>query len=119
MATCNDTGKMTFEAGGNISRGARVKMSGTDTVVAAGAGEQSIGVALDAVASGGRVSVKLWNAPGTHVVLTDAAIAVNTEVYGAASGAVSTSASGAKLGIMVEATTGAGEGEMRYLRPEA
>ena len=119
MATQNDTGKMTYEAGGAISRGARVKMSGTDTVVAAGAGEQSIGVALDAVASGGRVAIKLWNAPGTHIALADAAIAVNTEVYGAASGAVSTTASGAKVGITFEASSGAGEVEIRYLRPEA
>lgn len=116
----NDTGFKTFLTAGAITQGARVKLSAENTIVVAGAGEQSIGVALEACASGGYCTVKMYTAPGTFMVQTDAAIAVNSEVYGAASGQVSSSASGAKIFKILKASSGAGGlVEAQYLRPEA
>lgn len=82
-------GIRTFTAGEALSVPyLRVKLS-SGAVVAAGASDQDIGIALRAVASGEPVAVKLRNFPGSTAMVAAKAITAGTSVFTAASGKLS------------------------------
>lgn len=105
MATTNENGIRTFTAAGAIPKHSRVKLTSTENqvdVAGLGASDTDLGTALDeAFAAGDVISVKLKTAPGTHKVIAGGDYAVAADVYGAASGKVSTSASGSIIGQLV------------------
>lgn len=103
-------GIRTFTANGAITSKARVKLTGASItspvqVELAGAGEQHVGVAEFAAASGTLVAVKLRTYPGTHEMVASKVIAQGATVYGAASGLVSDAAVGSAIGEAVEAAS--------------
>jgi len=104
-----DGPKRTFLAGGAIAQYARVKLSGSYTVIEAGAADTDIGTAETLVASGEEVDVRLANAQGTVYMIAGAAIAANASIYAAANGEISTVVSGPILGTALEAATAAGD----------
>ena len=109
MNTRNDSGFKPMIVGtGGVVRNTLVKLSSA-TVVTAGAGEDSIGVALDTVAVGGYVTVKLWSAPGTFCINAAGAVTSGAAVYAAASGYVDDTVAGEKIGTALEAATAAGD----------
>lgn len=105
MSQFDDSGHKTFKAAGAISKGARVKISAAETVDNAGLAEKCIGTATNqAFAAGDRVTVKLRSANGTHKAIAAAAIAAGAEIFSAAAGKVSVSASTAfREGFAMEA----------------
>lgn len=107
-------GIKTFLAGEALAEKVRVVLkSATVTdppeVVAAGAGEQHIGVTEYAVESGDPVAVKLRSFPGTHEVTASKAIDIGETLYGSAAGKVSDEASGNAIGVALEAAAGDGQ----------
>ena len=101
-------GIRTFTANGAITNKARVKLTGGSTtdpvqVEIAGAGEQHIGVAEYAAATGTLVAVKLRTYPGTHEMVASKVIAQGATVYGAASGKISDAAVGSAIGEAIDA----------------
>lgn len=109
MNTRNDSGFKPMLVGtGGVVRNTLVTLS-SGTVVTAGAGEDSIGVALDTVDAAGYVSVKLWSAPGTVCINAAAAVASGAAVYAAASGYVDDVVAGDKIGTALEAAAAAGD----------
>lgn len=103
----------TFTAGAALSKFSRVKLS-SGVLVAAGVGASDdlleIGVVEDATfASGDIVRVRLRSAQGTTKMIAAAAIGAGVAVYGAASGQISTTASGGAIGISMEAATAAND----------
>lgn len=105
MSQFNDTGTKTFKSAGAITKGARVKISAAETVDNAGLTDKCIGTALnDTFAAGERIAVALRTKPGTHKCIAAAAIAAGAEVFSAAAGKVSVSASTAfREGFAMEA----------------
>jgi len=104
-------GIKTFLAGEALGEKIRVKIQDatvTDPpqVVAAGAGEQHIGITEYSVSSGDPVSVKLRNCSGTHEVQASKSITKGTVIYGSASGKVSDAAVGSAIGIALEDSAG-------------
>lgn len=101
MPQSND-GRKAFEAGEALARAVRVKLSSA-TVVAAGAGEKAIGTTTEAKASGDFINVRLdhWSVEAT----ASGSIAENADCYNAASGAVSATISGPRVGIALEAAS--------------
>jgi len=107
MHVQNDTGFRTFLVGtGGVTVYDRVKLS-SGTIVVAGAGEDSIGIAQETKAADAYGTVKLWSAPGTFVCRSAGAITSGAAVYGAAAGEIDDTVSGNKLGIALEAATDA------------
>jgi len=109
-----NSGLRTFIAGEDLAENIRVKIEGGTTmdppeVVAAGAGEQHIGVTQFAVVDGTPVTVKITATPGTVEVVAADSFARGAVLYGAASGKVSDTASGSSIGIAVEAATATGD----------
>jgi hypothetical protein len=109
-----NSGLRTFIAGEALGENIRVKIEGGTTmdppeVVAAGAGEQHIGVTQFAVADGTPVTVKITATPGTVEVVAADSFSRGAVLYGAASGKVSDTASGSSIGIAVEAATNTGD----------
>ena len=98
----------TFTAGEAItSRGLCVKLS-AGKVVKAGAGEQPIGVTKDiAAGDGSLIGVRLLRP--TVRMISGGVIAIGDVLYPAASGRVAAVQSGMRLGIALNATTGAAE----------
>ncbi|MBS0187108.1 MAG: DUF2190 family protein [Planctomycetes bacterium] len=110
MATENLTGFKNMLAGAAIARGDRVKLTAANTVQTAGLGEAAIGIAQDAIASGGYGTIALF-AGRTFKMRAAGAIAAAALVYGRASGEVddlSTSAGNA-IGWANEAATAQGD----------
>ena len=110
MSQQNDTGVKTFEAGAAIAIHTRVKIA-SGVLAAAGIADKDIGVtAAASFASGDKVPVILRSKQGTHKAIAAAAITAGAEVYTAASGKVSVSASTAYLrGIALEAAGADGD----------
>lgn len=109
-----NSGLRTFIAGEDLGENICVKIeSGTTMdppeVVAAGAGEQHIGVTQFAVADGSPVTVKITATPGTVEVVAADSFARGATLYGAASGKVSDTSSGSAIGVAVEAATAAND----------
>ncbi len=103
-------GIRTFTANGAIAAHTRVKPTAASTTVpcqveTAGAGEQHIGVAEYAAATGTLVAVKLINFPGTVEMVAAEAIEVGDTVYGAASGMAKDTSDGSAIGIAIEQAT--------------
>jgi len=111
----NDTPMLNAIAGEALGKYVRVKPSvGSSvtspiTVVAAGVGERGIGVTRAAVASGEKIAIQLYNKQGTIFMVAAAAITALANVYPAASGQASSTASGIALGQALYAATGAGQ----------
>ena len=107
-------GIRTFTANGAITSKARVKLTAASATVPpqveiAGAGEQHIGIAEYAVATGELIAVRLRTYPGTHEGVAKEALAVGATLYGAADGGVKDSSDGTAIGISLEAATGVGD----------
>lgn len=107
-------GIRTFTANGAITNKARVKLTAGSTtspvqVEIAGAGEQHIGIAEYAVATGELVAVKLRTYPGTHEGVATEVLAVGATLYGAAAGGVKDTSDGTAIGIALEAATASGD----------
>lgn len=95
-----------FTAGGAITANNLVKLSGAN-VVQAGSGDEAIGTALQTVALNGNVSVSLLR----PVVSLSAsgAITAGAAVYPDASGLVSATVAGKRIGTALNATTNSGD----------
>lgn len=111
----NENGIKTFTANGAVYAGRRVKLSGGTTdppdVELAGAGEFAHGTALYDAADNELVAVKLNSAPGTHEVevTVATAIAQGTNLYAAANGTMSDTASGTQYAEALEAAAATGD----------
>lgn len=98
----------TFTAGGVIGANLRVKMSASSVVVA-GLGDEMIGVNVFDVTTSESANIKLA-IPGSIVAMTTAGITTNgNAVYGAASGKISQTVSGRRVGVALRNATGANE----------
>lgn len=104
-------GNKAFRAGEALGAFVRVKLAtGTgDTVVAAGAGEEFIGVTAAAAALGEMITVALRTAGRTYKMIAAGAISAGAVIYGAASGKVQAAASGNAQGLALEESTQDGE----------
>ncbi len=107
-------GIRTFTANGAITAHSRVKVSsGTTTtppqVELAGSGEQHIGYAEYAVATGELVAVRIRNYNGTVEAIAGEALAKGAVLYGAAAGKVKDTSAGSAIGIALEEATADGD----------
>jgi len=94
----------TLTAGAAIAAFLRVKASGR-TGYLAGASDYGVGTAIEGVASGKQVTVRLWEHGGTHKCVASAAISAGAKVYAAASGKIA--ATGTLLiGTALDAASG-------------
>lgn len=105
MSQFIDTGYGTVTLTGTVSQYARVTNAGA----AAGALEQELGVAMVSGVSGDVISVALPTKEGTRLMTAAAAISAGANVYGAASGKVSSVANGNFKGIAREAASADGD----------
>lgn len=100
----------TLIAGGTISRGCMVKVSGTGVILTAAETDQPIGVAQEDAVSGNPVNVKLWNRGGTVKIKVGAAISVGAAVYSPATATGLGAASGTTVrATALEASTASGD----------
>lgn len=99
---------VTYTVGASaLTKHTRVKLA-SGLLVVAGAGEPAIGTVLDNYASGDVAAVRLFSSGGTFHMVASAAITANALVYGAASGKVSSTATGTCIGIAKEAASADG-----------
>jgi len=98
-----------------LARGIRVKLAAAGTVSAAGAGEEGIGTSYDAAASGGNITVELDH-KSVEATASGAITAANP-CYGAASGAVSATVNGRRIGIALETVADGNKFEMMIAPP--
>ena len=95
-----------------INEGMRVKVvsqaAGFIVVDIAGNADISIGVACHTAAPGAPLSVKLFSAGGTWLMVTSGAIAIGTQIYPTANGAIGAAGTTALPLITLEAATAAG-----------
>jgi len=110
-ASQNEIGFLTFLNGGSstINEGARVKVTGVNTIDVAGATDAAIGVAYETIPAGGYGTVKLFSAPGTFLVIASGAISAGAQLYPAASGQVAASGTTALNLVALEPATAAGD----------
>lgn len=96
--------EQTFTLAGTVGKYERVKFSGASVVVA-GLTDRGIGVAMQGGVSGDEIRVRLDKAPSSFIKVA-AAIAAGAQIFSAASGKGSTSASTAfRIGWAKEAST--------------
>lgn len=122
MSQFVDGPNKSFKTSAAIAKYARVKLASDGTISTAVLADVEIGIAQqDAFASGDIVTVRLRNASGTQKAIALAAIVAGANVYSAAAGKVSVSASGAfNLGKAMEAATASGDIiEIMYATPGA
>ena len=121
MSQYVDSNTKAFAAAGTIAQFARVKLGSGGTITAAALADIEIGIAMERAASGDVIPVKLRSGVGTCKAIAAAAITRGANVYSAASGKVSVSATGAyNLGIAIEAAAANGDIiEILYLTPGA
>ena len=94
----------TLTAGAAIAAFLRVKAYGR-TAYLAGASDYGVGTAIEGVASGKVVAVRLWEHGGSHKCVASAAITAGAKVYAAASGKIA--ATGTLLiGTALDAASG-------------
>lgn len=109
MSTQNASGFRSFQATAvAITEGLRLKVDSNGLVSAAGDGEVGIGVATQACAASGYVTVKLWG-PGTVLLQAAAAITRGAELYTAASGQVDDTGTYKIGAVALEAATAQGD----------
>ncbi len=101
-------GTITLTASEAVKAHIRVKQnsSAARKVDIAGAGEEGIGFAIGAAVQDESVGIKLYNAPGTRLVVAAKALDAGATVYGAAAGKVSDVSSGEPLGVLLQAASG-------------
>ncbi len=107
-------GPKSFTAGEDLEIYRRVKAeSGSTTtppeVIYADAGEQAIGITLEAVDDQDTVSVQLFTKDGTLFGVAADSFSYAAVLYGAADGKISDSSNGSALGIALEAAAAAGD----------
>ena len=83
----------------------RVKINSSNQVVYADAGDDWIGITIDACASGDPIAVKLRTAAGTMKMVAAGALSINDIIYGAADGKVDDAPTGPAVGRALEAAT--------------
>lgn len=99
----------TFTAGGTIAANDRVVLSGTKTVIQAGINDQALGIAQSAAVSGGTLEVIFYAPNDIAIFKANGVIAVNAEVYSGATGYVSATSTGRRIGKALNATVNAGD----------
>ena len=110
MQTNNSSGFKAFLTNATqINEGMRVKLVAANVVDIAAATDKAIGVAIATVAPGLPITVKLFTASGTFFVVTSAAIAINTQIYPTANGAVAGTGTTPLPFITLEPSTAAGD----------
>lgn len=97
-----------FLPGETIAANLRVKLSGA-TVVAAGAAESHIGTTLSACTTANFVAVNLTADGEIGIFVASAAVAAGADVYPAAAGKVSSTASGRRIGKALNAAAADGD----------
>lgn len=94
MSSQNDLGFKTFVASGAISAYRAVDLQSDGTITACGNGVKGIGVTQEDVVDAGYANVKLWTAPGTHMVgVSGSAVTPGTD-YSIITGGYAGAASG-------------------------
>ncbi len=117
-----DSQTKTFPASAAIPQFSRVVLAAGGTVSVAALADREIGITqTPAFAAGDVVTVKLRSATGTHKAIAAAGITRGGQVFSAAAGRVSVSATGAfNLGQALETATTAGDIiEILYFTPGA
>jgi hypothetical protein len=117
-----DSQTKAFPASAAIPQFSRVVLASNGTVSVAVLADREIGIAQTAAfAAGEMVTVKLRTAAGTHKAIANAAITRGAQVFSAAAGRVSVSATGAfNLGQALEPAGAAGDIiEIMYFTPGA
>jgi len=110
MQTSNSSGYKAFLTNATtIPEGARVKIVSAGVVDIAAATDKSIGVATSTVAAGLPITIKLFGGLGTWMMVTSAAIAINTQVFPTANGCIAGAGTTALPLITLEASTAAGD----------
>jgi len=115
MSQMNRDGSKAFVTSEAIARALRVKLASDETVSIAGAGEEGIGTAYDAAASGVAVTVEMDNK--SVEVIASGAITAGNPCYPAASGKLSATISGQRKGIALEPATDGNKFEMMIAGP--
>jgi hypothetical protein len=106
MSQMNETDVLSLTAGGTITAFNRVKLDGSQQAVVAGAGEEAIGIALDDAVITDRIAVKVFKAGATVKVIASGAVTVGATLYAAASGKVTSTAQGPRIGVALAAASG-------------
>lgn len=105
----NESGTKTLVAAAATSKYLRTYVDSNGKWAIAGLGVRCDGISLDNAASAEDLTCKLFDAPGTVLVVAAAACTVGNVLYGAASGKVSETASGAPQFLCMEAATADGD----------
>ena len=98
----------TFTASGTVTAGLRVTLSGT-AVAVAGVSDEDVGVSLGTVADGVPVAIKMCRDGEIASYTANGAITAGVDVYPAASGKVSATIAGKRIGKAIEASTTDGD----------
>lgn len=106
--TAHAAATATFLPGETIAANLRVKISGS-TIVAAGAADAAIGTVISAASTANLATVVLTTDGEICNFVASAAIAAGAEVYPAASGKVSSTSSGTRIGRAVKAVAADGD----------
>jgi hypothetical protein len=106
--TENTTGYKSLVAAAAFTQGLRAKISSGQWAVA-GATDKAVGVAQHACASGGVLTVKLLNAPGTFILQVSGAVTAGAQLYPTASGCVDDAGTTALTLVALEAATASGD----------
>lgn len=88
MTTTNSTGFLSLEAAEAITMGQRIVLDSSGKAAVADATAAGIGVALQATALAGTVTVKLFTGPGTFQMVAAGAITRGAGLYAIAAGKV-------------------------------
>lgn len=110
MSQMVETPTRTFTTGAALARYLRVVLS-AGKLAAAGIADRELGqTERRTYADGDAVAVRLRNAPGTCIMIANAALAVGADVFTAAAGKVGASASTArKIGTALSASAADGD----------
>ncbi len=110
MSTINDDGHITLQATAvAITKGLRVTYDSAGKILASGAANDAIGVALEDIAASGWGTVKLFSAPGTFFVVAGAAVARGAALHAIAAGKVDDAGANLIGMIALEAATADGD----------
>jgi hypothetical protein len=110
MSQMNRDASKGFVTSEAIGRAIRVKLESAGTVAIAGAGVEGIGTSYDAAASGGNITVELDHK--SVEATASGAITIANPCYAAASGKVSATVSGRRIGIALASVTDGNKFEM-------
>lgn len=111
MSQSDNSGFLSLPAGEAITQFMRVKKHTDGTAMIAGLAEKDIGTALETVATGAYVAIKLRTAAGTHKVIAKEALAIGATLYTEAGGKVQDTAEATSFqwGTALEAATADGD----------